>query len=72
MSPDQVRQALRDGEAVDVRDFARAANMAPATVYRAIKRKEIPVTKVGTRGTIPPHFGRQLLCIPEPETSEAA
>lgn len=57
---------LEAGKGVNVVAVARAANVSPATLYRAIARGEIEVTQIGKRRTIPPHVARRLLHLPEP------
>ena len=55
-----IEKALAAGENVGVRPLAKMAGVSPSTLYRAIERNELEVTRIGTRITIPAHVARQL------------
>ncbi len=53
--------ALSEGRAVDVPPLARALGISPVSFYAAVKRKEIPSTRIGRRIVIPAAVARRLL-----------
>ncbi|MGA0594933.1 hypothetical protein [Enterovirga sp. CN4-39] len=60
-----IHEVIEAGGGVDVRPLAKAAGVAPATLYRAINRGEVEAIKIGKRVTVPAHVARKLLKLPE-------
>ena len=70
MNP-SVQKVIEAGGGVAVRPLAKAAGVSAATLYRAINRDEIEVTKIGKRVTVPAHVARRLLRLPDAVAPQA-
>lgn len=60
-------------QTITVEEFAQAVGLAPVSVYRTVKRGEIPSIRIGRRFMIPRTALERLLGEPvQPASSEAA
>ncbi len=60
-----IQVALAQGRAVDVTPLARVLGISPVSLYAAVKRQEVPATRVGRRVLITAPVARRLLGIEE-------
>ena len=58
-----LEQALRDGRGVRVTPLARALGVSAVSLYAAVKREEVPATRIGQRIIITAPVARKLLGI---------
>jgi excisionase family DNA binding protein len=58
---EELLRALRDGGGVKAPALAKALGLSRVGIYEAVKRGEIPATRIGRRIIIPAHVARRLL-----------
>lgn len=70
VTPAEIEQRARDGFQIRVSEIARVTRRAPASIYRAIHRKELDAVWLGKTPMLTPASALRLLGLPQPTAPE--
>ena len=63
MNVKELHAAIAEGRAVDIPPLATALGVSLVSLYAAVRRGEVPATKIGKRRVIPASTAKKLLGI---------